>query len=99
MHAPTEDHLAAAKHVLRYLRNTSDLGILLSASSASTLTGYCDSDWGSCHDSRKSTTGFCMLLGSSPISWKVKKQTVVVDPQLKLSTEPWLLHAVKSFGS
>ena len=77
MHAPTEDHLATAKHVLRYLRSTVDLGISLSASSASSLTGYCDSDWGSCCDTRKSTTGFCILLGSSPISWKVKKQSVV----------------------
>ena len=77
MHAPTEDHLAAAKHVLRYLRSTADLGILLSASSTPSLTGYCDSDWGSCSDSRKSTTGFCILLGSSPISWKVKKESVV----------------------
>ena len=77
MHAPTEDHMAAAKHVLRYLRSTPDLGILLSANSSPTLTGYCDSDWGSCCDSRKSTTGFCILLGSAPVSWKVKKQTVV----------------------
>ena len=77
MQTPTEEHLAAAKHVLRYLRNTPDLGIMLSASSVSNLTGYCDSDWGSCCDSRKSTTGFCILLGNSPISWKVKKQTVV----------------------
>lgn len=27
--------------------------------------------------SRKSTTGFCVLLGNSPISWKSKKQHVV----------------------
>ena len=77
MHAPTEDHLTAAKHVLRYLRSTADLGILLSSCAAPSLTGYCDSDWGSCSDSRKSTTGFCILLGASPISWKVKKQSVV----------------------
>jgi len=77
MHEPSEDHLAAAKHILRYLKGTPDQGVLLANFSDFNLTGYCDSDWGSCCDSRKSTTGFCILLGSSPLSWKVKKQSVV----------------------
>jgi len=77
MHEPTEAHLAATKHVLRYLKHYPDHGISLSRNASLQLTGYCDSDWGSCCDSRKSTIGFCILLGSSPISWKVKKQSVV----------------------
>ena len=68
MHEPTEAHMAAAKHVLRYLNATLTQGILLSNSSSLCLSGYCDSDWRSCCDSRKSTTSFCILLGSSPIS-------------------------------
>ena len=68
MHEPTEAHLAVAKHVLRYLRSTPDQGILLSKCADISLIGFCDSDRGSCCDSRKSTIGFCILLGSSPIS-------------------------------
>jgi len=77
MSFPTLDHMTAALRVLRYLKKSPGQGILLSSSSAPSLTAYCDSDWGSCVDSRKSTTGYCILLGASPISWRSKKQTVV----------------------
>jgi len=75
--SPIVDHMNAALRVLRYLKNSPSQGILLSHTSAPHLIAYCDSDWGSCVDSRESTTGYCILLGVSPISWRSKKQTVV----------------------
>lgn len=77
MQAPTSDHMQAAKKLLRYLAGNTGQGILLSNKSATQLTAYCDSDWASCDFSRKSTSGYCILLGDSPISWKTKKQSVV----------------------
>ena len=77
MHQPMTTHMQAAKKLLRYLRGTSQQEILLAASSAVQLKAFCDSDWASCPTTRRSTTGFCILLGSSPISWKIKKQAVV----------------------
>lgn len=41
------------------------------------LVGYCDSDWVGCIESRKSVTGFCIMLDNSLVSWKVKKQNTV----------------------
>ncbi|XP_031284415.1 uncharacterized protein LOC116143138 [Pistacia vera] len=51
--------------------------LLLSANSPLNLYGYCDSDWASCPDTRKSTIGFCLFIGQSLVSWKSKKQSVV----------------------
>lgn len=77
MQHPTCDHMDAAMKLLRYINSNPGQGILLSSSSATELKAYCDSDWATCPMSRRSTTGFCMLLGTSPISWKTKKQSVV----------------------
>ena len=77
MHNPTTVHLQASKRVLRYLAGAPGQGILLANHSQAKLSAYCDSDWAGCPSTRRSTTGFCILLGGSPISWKSKRQSVV----------------------
>nr|GEU99287.1 cysteine-rich RLK (receptor-like protein kinase) 8 [Tanacetum cinerariifolium] len=77
MQSPTYFHMQPVKHVLRYLLNSPCQGFLLANDSTVQLKAYCDSDWASCPMTRRSTTGYCILLGDSPISWKSKKQAVV----------------------
>lgn len=74
---PRTDHLQAVYRVLRYLKQAPGQGILLSATGSLHLSAYSDSDWGGCPTSRKSLTGFCIMLGSSLISWRSKKQHTV----------------------
>nr|GEW03032.1 putative reverse transcriptase, RNA-dependent DNA polymerase, Gag-polypeptide of LTR copia-type [Tanacetum cinerariifolium] len=73
----TRNHLEAAKQVLRYLKGTPGQGILLPREGPTTLTAYCDSDWLGCLFTRRSTTGYLLLFSGGPISWKIKKQSVV----------------------
>lgn len=77
MHRPTTAHMQAGKRILRYLAGSVNQGILLANESCARLSAYCDSDWGGCPNTRRSTSGYCILLGSSPISWKSKRQSVV----------------------
>ncbi|XP_015960840.1 uncharacterized mitochondrial protein AtMg00810-like [Arachis duranensis] len=77
MSDPRMPHLQAAHQVLRYLKNAPGQGILFSAAFQLTLSIYFDADWGSCLDTRRSTTDYCAFLGDFLINWKSKKWTVV----------------------
>jgi hypothetical protein len=77
MHDPREPHLTTMKCTLRYLRGTLDYGLLLRRSASSELTVYTDADWAGCPDTRWSTSGYAVFLGTNLISWSLKRQNVV----------------------
>jgi len=77
MHDPREPHLAAVKRIMRYVRGTLHLGLLLRPSAQSDLVVYSDADWAGCPDTRKSTSGYAVFLGDNLISWSSKRQTDV----------------------
>ena len=77
MHFPKLDHMNAALRVVRYLKGTVGEGIFLSSTCNLQLYGYCDSDWGTCPLSRRSLSAYFIQLGSSPISWRTKKQATM----------------------
>jgi hypothetical protein len=77
MHAPTESHWAAVKRILRYLRGTASHGLHITRSSSFALHGFTDADWAGSIEDRKSTGGYLVFFGQTPISWKSGKQRTV----------------------
>jgi histone deacetylase 1/2 len=77
MHAPHDVHWTIVKRILRYLRGTIQHGLKISASPSTDLKVYSDADWAGCPDTRRSTSGYCVFLGDSLVSWSSKRQTTV----------------------
>lgn len=77
MHRPTDAHLHAAHQILRYLKKAPRQEIFFSSSSSLLLHAYCHSNCAGCPNSHCSVTRYCIFLGSSLISWRSKKQSVV----------------------
>ncbi|GJS41978.1 uncharacterized mitochondrial protein-like protein, partial [Tanacetum coccineum] len=75
--APTTVHWDVVLHILRYLQGTQFQNLLFPSTSVLDSRAYCDSDWAGDVVLHKSTTGFCIFMGDSLISWKSKKQDVL----------------------
>ncbi|TQD90539.1 hypothetical protein C1H46_023885 [Malus baccata] len=76
MHAPREQHLQAAKRVLRFLKGSISHGLWFTKGPIN-LSAFSDADWAGCTFDRRSTSGYCVFLGSNLISWSAKKQSTV----------------------
>ena len=77
LHAPTDSHWGAVKHILRYLRGTTTYGLHITRSSSFALHGFTNADWAGSTDDRKSTGSYLIFFGQTPISWKSSKQRIV----------------------
>lgn len=69
------------KWILRYLKGTTDVGLLFDAKSlnAKSVIGFVDADYGQDLDGRKSTTGYVFTLGGGCISWRSTLQKCVAQ--------------------
>ena len=77
---PNEEHLQAAKRVLRYLRGTSDWNLHYPKKAEDTtlrLLCYSDASYASNLDDRRSFSGYLTKLGEATVSWYSKKQKSV----------------------
>lgn len=102
-----KEHWLAVKWILKYLKGTSYSRLVFQKNGELKLTGFCDSDYASGLDMRRSITSFVFTLGGTAISWKSGLQKVVAfsttEAEYIVLTEAakeaiWLRGLVGEFG-
>lgn len=73
---PGKAHWNAVKRVMRYLKGTINKGLVYNGES-SDIIGFCDADWASDIDSRRSTTGYVFIHQGAAISWGTRRQRTI----------------------
>jgi len=76
MKKPNAQAMQAAKRCLRYLKGTTDVGLVYSGSTME-LVGQCDASWGNDLDTRRSMSGFFFSINGGAISWRARLQRTV----------------------
>lgn len=76
--APIDVHWCSMNRLLRYLRGTASHGFPLHKSDSLDLVAYIDADWAACIDDRRITSGWCIYLIHSLVSWKSRMYMVVL---------------------
>ena len=74
---PTLRHWNGVKHLLRYLRGTSDMGLFYSKVPKLELLGYTDAEYLSDPHKARSQSGYVFTCGNTAISWRSVKQPMV----------------------
>lgn len=99
MHNTRAPHLHALKRILLYLKGTLGLGLEITPSRDLSITAYSDANWGGCPDTRRSTSGYCVFLGSSLVSWSSKRQLTISRSSANAVAETtWLRHLLCDLG-
>nr|GEU78231.1 copia protein [Tanacetum cinerariifolium] len=75
--APKTSHLEAVKHIFRYIKGTTHLGLWYPKVTSIETVVHADSDHAGDYVDRKSASGICTFMGSCLTSWFSKKQTAL----------------------
>nr|GEV69753.1 hypothetical protein [Tanacetum cinerariifolium] len=74
---PKTTHLEAVKHIFRYIRGTSHLGLWYPKGTKIETVVYADSNHAGDYIDRKNTSSVCTFMGCFLTSWFAKKQTAL----------------------
>ncbi len=74
---PGIEHWKSLLHVIGYIRNTMDYGLVYSRDADLTPIAYVDTDYGGCRDTRHSTSGYIFTMAGGAVTWSSKHQATV----------------------
>ena len=85
--APARKHLNAVNKVYKYLAGTVHLALQFNPNGVHStgpvtgkgFTSYCDSSWGDCTVTRRSTSGLLVLHNETPVYWRSVRQPIVAS--------------------
>ncbi|KAL0456584.1 UNVERIFIED_CONTAM: Retrovirus-related Pol polyprotein from transposon RE2 [Sesamum latifolium] len=104
---PCQQHWKAVVHLVCYIKGSLFTGLFFPFQNDLALTTFSNVDWVACLDSRKSLIGYCLFLGSAPVSWKTKKQNTLsrstVEAEYRSMASAfyeltWLTYLLTDFG-
>ena len=74
---PSREHWKAVKWVMRYLQGASKVCLHFTKNDQFEMEGFCDSDYSTDHDKRRSVMGYVFQVGGNTVSWRSTLQHVV----------------------
>ncbi|XP_058766312.1 uncharacterized mitochondrial protein AtMg00810-like [Vicia villosa] len=77
LYSPCQEHMDVVVRILRYIKRALGKGLVYEDKGHTQIVGYPDADWVGSPIGRRSTSGYCVLVGGNLISWKSKKQNIV----------------------
>ena len=107
LEAPRVSHWEAVTRIVLYLIRAPSLGILYRLNGHIRIEGFIDADRAGSPSNRRSTTRYCTFLGGNLVTWKSKKQMVVVrfgaNAEYRamsntISELTWLQHFLQGIG-
>ena len=77
MHSPQEEHWEAVLRIVKYLKGTTEHGLMFEKHGHLEIHGFTDADWAGNPNDRRSTAGYFTFVGGNLVTWRSKKQKVV----------------------
>ncbi len=71
--APERIHYKLVQRIIRYLKGTAELGLVIAAKGTG-IAGYADADHQQYPETRKSTTGYVVKFNGDTVAWKSTRQ-------------------------
>lgn len=100
-------HWQAVKRIFRYLSGTIDYKLRYSICKRKNVNAFCDADWASEVDARRSCTGYIFNMANGAISWKSARQKTVALSSTEaeymalsetIQEAAWLIQLSKEMG-
>ena len=78
MHSLGLEHFETAYRILKYLKGSLGKGLLFEKNSHLQVKVHTEADWAGSLTDKRSTSSYCTFVGGNLVTWRSKKQNVVV---------------------